>query len=445
MQKVLVFTDRPSPRLLYVLHFLQNALSGSQWEMVHTLDVYRKHLGPSIAYGTEALKNNELRIPRVPYSDETLSVLKDRLPSIENDCFSKNFANQELDLFSAIFWQLTRLEEYFPSPLDIHQRYMAQNSMLYRHGRLKIPVVDQWVSMISDRFQKELGVVLKSPATKLEWSIGVDVDQFFKYAHKSLVKQVGGALRDLKNGELSNLKQRLRTSLGIQKDVFDQFENLLRMGIPKQQLIFFILSNGSTQFDKNHSLRLRPVQKLLKAMQSASMLAIHPSYNAACDPQTLEKDIRAWSKAFMEKPERSRQHFVRLKWPDTYRMLEAQGIQHDFSMGYPEMPGFRAGTSRCFHWYDIEKEMETNLLVHPFVAMDRTYLSYLKWAPEKSLNDLKEWAEVIRENGGQMHVIWHNSSFDFDGEWSGWQGIFESWVDFLLQQDSMGEVGPRSM
>ena len=94
-------------------------------------------------------------------------------------------------------------------------------------------------------------------------------------------------------------------------------------------------------------------------------------------------------------------------------------------MGFAEIPGFRAGISRPFFWYDLAKEQETELRVYPFAAMDRTCLSYMKWSSGESTSHIKSLFERTIQYGGHFHLIWHNSSFDFEGEWKSWEGVLE--------------------
>ncbi|NJO69236.1 MAG: hypothetical protein HC830_08110 [Bacteroidetes bacterium] len=62
---------------------------------------------------------------------------------------------------------------------------------------------------------------------------------------------------------------------------------------------------------------------------------------------------------------KSRQHFLRLKFPGTYHRLMQEGITDDYSMGFHDKPGFRAGIAMPYPFYDLVNEKETTLTVHP--------------------------------------------------------------------------------
>ena len=52
----------------------------------------------------------------------------------------------------------------------------------------------------------------------------------------------------------------------------------------------------------------------------------------------------------------SRFHYIRLLMPKSYKDLVSAGISEDYSMGYPDEPGFRAGIARPFFFYDVEED-----------------------------------------------------------------------------------------
>ena len=87
---------------------------------------------------------------------------------------------------------------------------------------------------------------------------------------------------------------------------------------------------------------------------------------------------------------RSRQHYIKLFLPSTYRFLLEIGITDDYSMGFTDEIGFRAGTSHSFQWYDLSNEIETQLKVHPFCVMDVTLKNYLKLTPQQAVEKLNE-------------------------------------------------------
>jgi hypothetical protein len=56
--------------------------------------------------------------------------------------------------------------------------------------------------------------------------------------------------------------------------------------------------------------------------------------------------------------------------PGTFQQLINAGIREEYSMGYGSINGFRASVASPFHWYDLERDEQTDLMVYPFCLMD---------------------------------------------------------------------------
>jgi hypothetical protein len=123
-------------------------------------------------------------------------------------------------------------------------------------------------------------------------------------------------------------------------------------------------------------------------------------------------------------PHRSRQHYLYLQFPHTYRNLIKLGLREDYTMGYAAATGFRAGIARPFWWYDLEAEQETDLRVFPFAYMDVSLKQHLKMSPEAARRHCFELSERVRQVGGTLISIWHNSSFAVFESWSGWERAY---------------------
>jgi hypothetical protein len=125
---------------------------------------------------------------------------------------------------------------------------------------------------------------------------------------------------------------------------------------------------------------------------------------------------------------KSRQHYIRMSLPKTYRALLAAGIESDHSMGYPTINGFRASVSSPYSWYDLSGEKETNLMVHPFCFMDANAYYEQRKSPAEALVELEHYIEVVGKSGGTLSTIWHN---DILGDMPMFSGWWQTYVGFL--------------
>ena len=122
----------------------------------------------------------------------------------------------------------------------------------------------------------------------------------------------------------------------------------------------------------------------------------------------------------------SRQHFLKLTFPNTYRHLIQVGIQSDYTMGYADNIGFRAGIATPFYWYDLENEAMTNLKIYPFQVMEVTLKEYLKLSPEEAIVYVKPLIEATKAVGGTFTTLWHNSTLSETEGYEGWRRVYEA-------------------
>jgi hypothetical protein len=129
-----------------------------------------------------------------------------------------------------------------------------------------------------------------------------------------------------------------------------------------------------------------------------------------------------------EKIVSARFHYLKQSMPDSPRKLLVMGIEKDFSMGFPDTVGYRAGTSRPFFWFDWEKGCVTNLVLVPFWGMDVALKNYMQLNPEQAVVQIKEARKYIEGCKGDWRMIWHNESVNDWSEWKGWRKVFEKFL-----------------
>jgi len=89
--------------------------------------------------------------------------------------------------------------------------------------------------------------------------------------------------------------------------------------------------------------------------------------------------------------------------------------------------GFRAGTAYPFHWFDLSKNKETNLCIHPFCLMDVTAKNYMKLNQDQAIDVGQTLKELVFIFGGRFAFIVHNESLSEAEGWGGWKRVFNSW------------------
>jgi hypothetical protein len=419
MAPIWIYSPIMSARLQYVLEevFFFRYNTGFRW--TNDQEAYRRWAGKKLNYSSSPLTAGEVWIPSGPFlftseiSSDTPEV--GEYESIPAFFFLENRAGADFpfDLLALVFFQLSRYEEYQDFLADRHGRFPASASLAAKNGFLEIPLVDIWLNRLAEK--------LSLPPSKAGFSFlpTFDIDQAWAFRYKPLWRILGGALRG------GRLLERLSVWTGLKKDPFDVYDFIVKQhaGRGVKPLFFFLLSDGGP-FDKNQAHTHPAMQSLIRGLDEFADLGIHPSYRSFEDPSLTGLEKNRLELIIGKSVTKSRQHFLRIRLPETYRALAAAGIEEDYSMGYADAVGFRAGTSYPFRWYDLEREAATALRIIPFQAMDVTLRQYMGLSPEEALGRLMRIGESVRRYGGQFCTLWHNSSFDETGEWKGWTLVY---------------------
>ncbi|RMF23321.1 MAG: hypothetical protein D6765_13260, partial [Bacteroidetes bacterium] len=257
-----------------------------------------------------------------------------------------------------------------------------------------------------------------------------DVDMAWAFRHKGALRFAGGLAKDLFAGQWKRLGRRLAVRFGGHTDPFDTFARLdaLHRDFHLRPIWFFLVADYGS-FDKNSRPGHPAFRQLVRRLGESYPIGLHPSYASAEEPERLALEKKRLEEMLGRSVWLSRQHYLRLRFPQTYRRLLRAGFRQDYSMGFADATGFRAGTAHPFRWYDLPAETTTELLVYPFQVMDVTLKKYLALSPEAALEHTLALARTVRHSGGIFSTLWHNSSFD-EQEWQGWGAVYEG----LLQR-----------
>jgi hypothetical protein len=412
----------------------------------YTLDwVFVEQLGVSYQIFTELPLNSAFQLPIYYNSDVThFSIPNQGLLFDEGVQQQKIqlgiwgelptlFAEEEarcsipFDLFSAVFFLLSRYEEYLPYTADKHERFPAAASILFKNNLLHRPIVDEWLFVFAQLLRSK-GIETKESGFQFQPTF--DIDIAWSYRYKGLKRTVGGYIRDMMQFSLSAVPQRTSVLLGKQKDPFDTFgfiEKCHRNDIVRP--IYFILAAKQvSDFDKNISPLHPQMGVLIQRLAAQNDIGIHPSYYSLEKKELLTEEknvLEQITNCFITK---SRQHYIKVKLPETYRQLIENGIQQDYSMGYATHLGFRAGTSQAFFWYDLSNEDQTGLSISPFCFMDATAHYELKLSAVESFDQLKSLKVQLQKIGAKLTIIFHNFSLGAEPEWEGWKEQYQQFV-----------------
>jgi hypothetical protein len=412
MSQFLIYCSQEvSPRLKYVLEWIFEEQLFSTYKITGDKGIFQAAEGPKINYSHENLNTGALNV--LPVSLLFEKVIVPQALAIQR--WKKStilFYNQPrgevpFDLFAAVFYLISRYEEYLPYQEDQHGRFPVKHSLAFTYRFLDRPVVEEWLAFFREILDRKFSLTLQKPVFTVQHTF--DVDLAWKYLHKGKKRIYGAYLRDLLTGRWHDVKERFRVLNGNIPDPYYSFPQLLALHQHyKVKPVFFILLGRLSAFDKNAAPESRAMRELMQELAKNYDCGIHPSYGSHESTARLEGEIKILSAATARPVTKSRQHYIKFTLPDTYRNLVAAGIKEDFSMGYASANGFRAGTSRSFLWYDLKAEKVQNLRIHPFTFMDATCKFYQKQNPQEALKAWTHYFQTLRQTGGCFVSIWHN-------------------------------------
>ena len=428
--RIILFSPNHSPRLDYVLKVIFEHINPHPYECLYDEKAYLRSSGAKINYSKAPIDPTEVWInPETLLFETNLASQPVQVKWVDGCPWlhfgEKNNGQLPADVFASSFYLLSRYEEYLPFTPDRHGRFTAANSLAQREGFLQFAVVQRWVRALFQALQAQHSEFQWQPLA-YHFAPTYDVDMPWLFCHRPWWKQVGGALKDLVLGKIQRLQHRWKAWGNPHSDPFYTFEQLMDWH-NKYNLnprFFFLLGDAST-YDTNPSYHLPAQQALIRELAALYPVGIHPSYLSNAQPARIQMEKDRLEKIVDLPITDSRQHFLKLRFPETYRRLIAAGIQVDYSMGYADDTGFRAGTGVPFPWYDLEQEECSALMIHPFVAMDVTLQQYLGLHAEEALARIKDLHQEVSSSGGPLCLLWHNSSFYGEAGWVGWKEMYE--------------------
>ncbi|HUX96924.1 MAG TPA: polysaccharide deacetylase family protein [Bacteroidales bacterium] len=426
---VMIYAAEDSPRLRYVAGIIIGDILGLKWDLITDKRKLGKH--DVINYSDENIKDS-FRIS--PSSILFEKGIKEKEIIIEKwrdlPVFFQTSYGSDLpfDIFAASFYLISRYEEYLEFEPDEYGRFRAFLSLSFRNGFLGIPVVDLWAREFARGLLKKFHT-LAFKRNEFKSVITFDADEPFEYLGKGIIRSLGGLIRDLTVNE-GNAGERYKTVTGGKPDPFEVFDYITEcIDRNNSDAIFFFPVGDRSKYDHNPSWKNVDYRSLILRLAGKYKHGIHPSFNASESFPVMEKEVKRYSSIIVSEGKLSRFHYLRLKLPNSYRILLQAGIEEDYSMGYHDEPGFRAGIARPFYFYDIENEITTKLRVFPFQMMDVTMFKYKKVDSNASLEIILKLIGETRKAGGLFVTIWHNTSLLDNPDSRPWRFVFESMLN----------------
>lgn len=430
---MLVYCDKITPRLQYVVGFFAVELSRDEWKLTTDADHFRTYKESKINYSGSRFSNDEFLI--VPHSllFETGYTIQS-IACFEvngHKAFFRTAGDHPFDIFAATFYLISRYEEWLPHQKDIYGRYAHQNSLAFKENFLDIPLVNYWMENFREKLLQKFNYAKSEwKERKFRFLPTYDIDEAFSYKYKAGWRTAGALVKAFLKGDWRRITERLKVLRGTKQDPYDAFDWMdgLHLKFGLHPVYFFLVAAKTARFDRNILPGKRDMQGLIRR-HSKYEVGIHPSWQSGDDPGLFRKELEILERLIDKKITASRQHFIRMVLPETYRNLVDAGIKSDFSMGYGSINGFRASVATAFYWYDLQNEKTTDLLLYPFCFMDANSFFEQKYSAIQVSQELNHYYKKVMEINGLLITLWHNTFLGNDPLFEGWRSVYEKFVE----------------
>jgi hypothetical protein len=160
----------------------------------------------------------------------------------------------------------------------------------------------------------------------------------------------------------------------------------------------------------------RLIEECKKLIASGNQIGIHGSHYSASDAELFQEEKKNLESCIGSQVAKGRQHWLQFYERKTPYIYEKGGIQEDSTLGFNDIPGYRAGIASKFNPYDHVNERAFKFKEIPLVIMDSHLYDYSASSPlredftwlSNSIKDVKEF---------KVSVNWHHRAISEDYNW----------------------------
>lgn len=427
---LLVYTHKISPRLKYIFKHICTRILDIEVDFTTKIETFIAHDSLKMSYTKQQLgseffvKSHELLFEQ-GLSDVEINI--QNWGSTKGFFFNGDKSAIPFDIFASSFYLLSRYEEYLPHVKDEYGRFLATESLGYKHNFLHQPIVDIWAYKFKDALQAEFPD-FTFPTRNYKIRPIIDVPSAYQYKLKGILRTFGGFTKDLFTLKFKQIYIRFMVISGLKHDPHDTFKYLINKQKQSQsKFVFFFLIGAFSTYDKGINVNKKKFVSLIKQVADYCKVGLKTSYFAIDDFAILKKEKFQMENIINTSLCASRQSFSKLNLPESYRNLIELEVKEDYTMGYINHIGFRAGSCTPFLFYDLDYEIQTPLKVCSYHLMDYALLKTKSLLDKKQV--LNHIIKEIKEVNGEFVPIFHNYTFSNDSRWKGFKDLFNIILD----------------
>lgn len=421
---MLVYVNKITPRIDYTFKQLFVNIIGIPITFTNTIETFIAHEGAKISYGKNPLGNELFFYAHGLLQFQGIEDIELQVKPWENTiCFftAPEKSAFSFDIFAATFYLLSRYEEYLPHVKDELGRFPLTESLAYKEGFFKTPVVDIWALELKKIILKNFPD-LTCTSKKFKVVNLIEAKRPFEFLQRGVLRTFLGFGGDLWKLKLRRFILRIQVLLGFRKDPYDTFSWILNtVRKNKHKTIFFFLIGEGYSFREDFNTKREKYKSLLKYVTDYCDGGLLFSYHSLYKIENL-KDEKV---AFQDITHRELNHVSTdrqlINLPSVYRNFVELEVYNDYTMYYYNGIGFRASTCTPFLFYDLDFEVKTPLMIHPVVGKTLS----LQLGKEKDMEGvIMQTYKAVKAVKGTFSLFFSNKDFEIKRENKTWRYLF---------------------
>jgi len=191
---ILIYCDTVTSRLKYTFNLVFKTISGIEYSFTNDKSEFINSDLPKLNYSKQQFENelfihahdmlfekgiSNFLLPTLHFGDETII-----FPAQSKSLLS-------FDVFSAVFYMVSRFEEYLPFKPDEFGRFSPQNSIAFKYNFLDKPVVNIWSGLLLNKIRDCYPDISSAPS-RFRFISTIDVDNAYAFLHKGFFRTFGG-------------------------------------------------------------------------------------------------------------------------------------------------------------------------------------------------------------------------------------------------------------
>ena len=418
-----IYADQISKRLTYTLSVIFDDRNIG-YRLINDVQSFQEAPIPKLAYSEDRIFENDATIypSTILFEEEVLHhiVLK------------SDWNSQELlsidgvpDVLGSIFYVVSLYDDFLNEETDEHDRNIGSKSLLFKMDWLNKLMIERWSELFIGFIETQNSCSLNAKKITFEIIPTFDIDNVFAYRLKKGWRKYMSIARDIFKYDRIRLKERKEVLSGSKKDPYDTFDKIEEISVRGFDVKVFWLIGEYGTYDRNVDYDNEDHRRLIKDLDHLTKVGLHPSYKSNESIIRLRDEKSRIEEILDRDVTDTRQHFLKVKLPFTFIDLEKLGFTDDYSLGYADQTGFRAGIARPFKWFNLKENRVSTLKLHPISYMDGTLNEYMELNCDEAIKLINRLKHEVKIYGGNFVALWHNETIGDYGKWKGWSKVLE--------------------